>query len=388
MNAPTRKTASATTLLQAVSVNGIATALAENSGNGVQNVVQFPDKYEAEALGNAFARHELGESGRGKGKASGFFVSKKTAGLAFHPHGPLANILLTIRDVTSKATDGSADWRSMILGSVLGGLKVKRIAVSDNFGPLIIVSLEGLPLYPPCPNDEALATILMDLQAQGLAIQAIGKKIDYVKKIVRKAGDKATAADGSTSTYYPPSGTTETIVYADTEERIPTERREVHRVRLATNQTAPDLAALFPEWTEMVPAAYVKSGKNEGNLKKGTGIVALRSDTELLPLYMAEQTKRKAAYEALYATVRPFELGVIERAQDAEGGAFPEHVELDGTIFEIEITLDTEYDQPTETAHMLAKGIWEKRSVPKTRGNWRVVAAPVKAETSMAVPTT
>jgi len=348
-----------------------------------QNMVRLHGDYEAEAAGNAFARKAVGESGRGQGFAVGQQMIRKTTGTSFDPKGNKATVIVGWKDKTSRTSDGKKFAFRTYTVCDLGDptRTITNLEVCQIGGKWEVVSFEGKAFFPALPIEleENFQTERIDLQEMGQKISALVKKADYIKAKVRKLDNPTTTAlDGSKAHYVPPKGDVIKIVVTETGENIPTIQREVFKIQLTVSLPALDAEKVFPaDWLEFVPKAIVKSGKNKGQIKAGTDQWALRSDLEMLPVYMAAIDRLRDEYSDRYEKIRHYELGVIERARDSEGGTFPETVVVGGTVFEIEVNTAYESDQPLDTAAKIESGEYRKDSVPTTKGKWIQTPAPI-----------
>jgi hypothetical protein len=362
----TRKAVAAAAAIQAASRHDVLRTLVEDP-TGKQNMVKIDGDYEAEAKGDALARGQLGESGQGQGHHTGGLMVGKTTGLSWNDKGQKPTGFIGYRDVSSRKPDGSYDFRSM---TVFDTLHPERnlgvIHVSDNFGTWVPVHLDDpeLPDWPELPEDEkTIEAFLEGLQGclnLGQLIEIFVKKINYLKKKIGKDKEKGITNGELRAIWLPPSGTTEKIVVAATDEGIPGVRREVHRVRLNMILPEPHLQVLYGnKWTT--------EGKG-----KAKGQIVLRNDVSFLPVFMAELDRLRKEYAKRYELVRPYEMGLIERAKDEEGGSFPEIVNVGGMELELEIQPDSEYDQPEDTAKKLATGEYVKKAVPRVQGSWEL----------------
>ena len=380
----TTQAQAASAAIQAASVFDVLEVLKDDP-SGKQNMVRAAN-YSSEDKSGAGIRHELGESGRGKGQHVGSKILNRTMGLAWNAKGCRATGLLSIVDKTNRDNDRFS-YRSLIVFDTLNPERdLNTIEVCDNFGPWRTITLKGLPHWPTLPANlhENFVLEFVECLVTGATIDIFVKKIDYMKKIAKKTESKSVkASDGSIYAYVPPTGTVERIVNVSDSSSIKRSvQREIKLARLSVQHPSPRLAMLYPKWVEWIKPVTVKSGKNAGNTKAGTGMDALKtSDLTLLPLYVAELARLKAEYEIRYAEVRPYEMGFIEQAREGNskiGYSFPNFIEIDNYAIEIEINSTTRSEFHAYVAKKLASGEYEKRNEENTRGSWELTPAPKK----------
>lgn len=327
------------------------------------NMIRLPQGYKAEDASGAAARMILAESGQGSGKHQGHgrFAPEKCTATSYHKKGSKGTVLLTFLDKSARKDDGSFDYRSFTIADLLDpDRNLPYLEVCKNFSNWEKINLKGLPIFPAVEGGAAeaeLADGILELRRLGNLIEIFDARVNALKDKVRKSGGgKVTAPDGSSIEYFAPTGTTERIVTAATGESPESQKREVWRVQLNAIVTS-NLEKEYSEWATVFR-------------KKLT----LRNEVELLPLYMAELESLRERYVSLSQIIRPFELGIIERA---EGGTLPENVTIDGEVFEIEALSVDEYDLPADVAERLASGELVKKEVPKVKGKWVLTPAPV-----------
>ncbi len=346
---------------------------------GRRNHVRLPE-YKAEDKGNAERRFLAGESGRGKGQHVGQEVSSKVIGLAYNKKGGRLNLFLTLMDKTSKEsfrTSGEApvsdrkfSWRSLIIADLIDGQRVETIEVSDNFKTWKPVDLTDIqPVFPilPVEGEAEFCGKHLALSFVGYYIEKVKTAIDACKKI-KDAKKGVTATNGSRVIYLPPSGNTERLRDLNGES-VAWDTKKVNRGRLTT-QTVFD-ASFADDAVKMgLETEEIKRGKFKGGLR-----LAVR--LELLPDYMTLQKDLKEQYETINAQIRPFELGLIEQALANDETT----IELDKTVFEVDVTEGTESVYPVKAQTMIDSGKWKLVTVNNDRGSWDLIPAPAKAET-------
>jgi hypothetical protein len=355
--------------IQADSVFKLAQQIAQSE---TLNMIRFPGGYEAENPGAAFTAKALGESGRGKGQGVGDNVSQKLTGLSYSEKGPKGTVFLTIRDKTHRqdAKQGNGaevgtrafEFATRTLVDITDkSRRLDYIEVCDNFGKWRRISLAHLPAFPALPvtSEEDFATELVSILGLGRKIEKLNAKITGIKSKARKQNlETVTASDGTVAKYNPSTGETFAIVEKATGEKVSGVPRSVkNRVRLYVDLSNTDSDYFHAEWIQ-------NGGRYDGNLK---------SDLEMLPIYMAELEDNRAEYVSRYAMIRPYEARFIEDHLFENGEPMEEFLTIGGTVFEIQINEDTEYDRPSDEAEKIKSGEYEERSFPATRGSWEVV---------------
>ena len=323
-----------------------------------RNMVKIPF-YKSEAVSNSQVRFAMGESGRGKGEHATKKICNKTFGVSWNPKGHKPTGLLRYEDMTSKNKDETGyGYRTFTIFDTLDPLRnLKTISVRDYFGKWIEVPLSHMPDWPELSSSSIseFTKTFIECRTMGEIITIFDKKITYIKKKTDKVSG-AIAPDGSSVRFIEPNEMVTKIVTKDGES-IPSEKRTVKLMRLECIIPSVNIADHYPQWTD-----------NKG----------LFNTTEYLPLYMAEIAKLKAEYVKKYSEIRPYEMGIIERAKLGE--TFPETVTVGGTVFEICIEDDTEYDMPKDTVEKLESGEYIQTQVLSTRGRWILEPAPALVE--------
>jgi len=326
-----------------------------------KNMVRFPANYEAENKGNAQTAKALGESGRGKGQGVGREVSQKTTGLAYNKKGGKLTVLLSVKDMTHRqnsqqsggkeVNDRKFEWAARTIADLTDPDRlIDYLEICDNGKTWRRVSFAHLPIFPTLSEENAEAFVAgkLDLLNLGKQIELLNARCTTLKK---KANMQSVKNDKGTCCYVPPTGYSTMIVDAKG-EKIPSVKREVKRGMLWAD--ASENAA------DYFPAEWLDNGKLSNNLN-------------MLPTFMLELQKKRAEYESLNSLVRPFECGIIEKEMQ-DGELCSETVTVAGTVFEIHITEDTEYDKPADCAAKIESGEYTEKQVPSSRGSWEVHA--------------
>jgi hypothetical protein len=360
------------TAVKAIQTDSVFELALQIAQSETLNMIRFPGGYEAENAGAAFTAKALGESGRGKGQGVGNNVSGKLTGLSYNDGGPKGTVFLTIMDKThrqdSKQGNGSDagmrkfEFATRTLVDITDkSRRLEYVEVCDNFGKWRRISLAHLPAFPSLPvsSEEDFSTELISILGLGRKIEKLNSKITGIKSKARKKNlEKVTASDGTVAQYNAPTGESFAIVDVATGEKVPGVPRQVkNRVRLYVDLSNSD-ADYFPaEWIQV-------GGKYDGNLK---------SDLEMLPVYMAELEDNREEYVSRYAQIRPFEARFIEDHLFENGEPMEEFLTIGGKVFEMQINEDTEYDRPSDEAEKIKNGEYEQRSFQSSRGSWEVI---------------
>lgn len=329
------------------------------------NLVRFPGGYEAESPNNALFNKARGKSGKGKGKGVGNNLSRKITGLSFHELGGKGTVLLTILDKSHGKEKGVGfEYATRTVADMVDTARtLEYLEVCDNFGKWNKISLAGLPVFPEFNGDneeeKVLADNLVTLLLMGQKIHRLGDKVQAIKSKVRKAKQDEVENGELTAKYYAPKGSSTVIVDKDGNPVKRISRSTVNRVRLWKDVANMGDSELFKaEWLQ-------EKGRYEGTLK---------TDAEMLPLYMEELEKLRAEYVELNYMVRPLELGLIERNMSED------FVLIAGLYFEIQHSVDKEYDLPVNTPEKLKTGEYSEKKVPSKKGWWELIKEEVKEE--------
>jgi len=307
-----------------------------------RNMVKIPG-YKAESGNSAKARHYLGESGRGKGEHAGKEIVSKTTGSSYNKKGHKPTGFLTYLD-TSSRTENGFDYRTFtVFDSLNPERNIHTLSICDNFGKWCEIPLGHMRDWPELTEQDDFVKKFSQCQKLGELIEIFSKKVDYLKKKVDKSIGLST---NKHRVYYVEPGMTTKIVNASDHSPIPSVRREVKKMKLSSIESV-DINELYPQWT----------------CEKG-----LSSEIEMLPDFMTELESLRVQYAAIYKTVFPYEMGLIESSRNGEG--FSETVTVDKTVYEIQINSDYEYDMPDDILEKLETGEYVKTEVKSTRGSW------------------
>jgi len=249
--------------------------------------------------------------------------------------------------------------------------------VRNDFETWEKINLSGMPDWPAL-NSDGEAKFIKDLarcQFLGSVITVFTKGVADIKKLMKAEKIPVTlvkSADGARYETVASEGISKKIIrVSDGEQvKVATIAREVKRFRLNTN-VAKKIEDCYGQWVEYIEPIIVKSGKDKGQTKKNTGVYLLKTDKySRLPEYVAELESLRDEYKNLYGSVRPYEMGLIERAKNGESHLLNNQVE-------IEVNTDKERDDIPEIAEKLQSGEYVKKNVPFMGSKWVLTPAPV-----------
>lgn len=337
--------------------------------DGKLNHIKITGKYSAQDKGSAGIRADANESGRGQGDHVGQDVFLKLVSYSFNPLGLKVRMNITFVDKSSRKglletqTDLSErgfGTRQFILYDGLDSKRnVKTLEFCQNFKTWKDLDLSVQDPFPALPTDpeelREIERLFLENFAIGNILFPLKKKVASMKGS-KKAKEGCKSDDGSTLSYTPGNKKMTTkLVDAETGKGIPWVDRNAPRILLLPPNQPIKIEETYPDWCGI---------QTRGALK---GEMGLNTDYSLLPLYVIELDRLTKQYEKNAKVVRPYELGLIDRALKGK----MERVVLGDTILEVVHNDSTEKDPDPRAKEMLESGAWKNVEIETTgKGKW------------------
>lgn len=262
------------------------------------------------------------------------------------------SLLLTMaRDTGSRNKKGAYDFRSLRLAALSPTtFKPEQWVVSirscKNFGSWETTNLEGMPIFPDFNADytpSGWASLFLALRHMEEEAAVLSKVLDHLKRKLKKGSVFNTT---HRLFYRAPEGTTNRIVDAATGEPIKRTTSKSWGLQL-----------------QMLNPPFITVNKADFKVEDAPAVFVKIADL-----------RRKA--EVLRRSIRPYELGIIERFN----GDITKPFKVGGVDFVIKNVPISASDWTEEDRERVKAGEYKIEAVPKTRGSW--VCEPVE----IAVP--
>ena len=305
--------------------------------NNKVNLVRF-DKGKSEGKNQAALRAATGETIRDESMGHARLFSPKVVGLKRD------NLFVTVgRDKSTKQDDGSFDYRTIPVASPTFGNRVPFMEVLFNFqSEWHEIDFSNCPVFPELPMDKSLwfAETMMAIDK----LRCRKNFLDNVLKNLKKKLDKENevVAIGHRFHWQKPEGM----------KRVVVNHAGIQVKTVATKYK--NGAQLIPQ----LPKSQFDS---------------ITDTQEIVKVYL-DRNEITEKLSELSMQVRPYELGIIERA-----GAI-DTLSVGGLNFKVNRFSVSQYDLPDETMDNIENGTWVYKDIPKDKGSWK--CDPINVPTS------